>query len=80
MNWLSWWMHSMHRSMMFPAYSEVDPSIAIQVPKTSNAAEHSHSLLHHAIGTDQDLIPGIEKLHLHVRQLKSQYNTIKGMK
>ncbi|KAF8150339.1 hypothetical protein BJ912DRAFT_938259 [Pholiota molesta] len=61
----------------FPSYSEVDPSIAIQVPKTSNAAEHSHSLLHHAIGTDQDLIPGIEKLHLHVRQLESQYNAIK---
>ncbi|KAF8169648.1 hypothetical protein BJ912DRAFT_861971, partial [Pholiota molesta] len=76
-NWLSWWLRPTYRSMIFPAYSMLDPDIAAQVPKTSNPAEHSHSLLHNAVGTDQDLIPGIRKLFLHVKQLESQFNAIK---
>ncbi|KAF8956481.1 hypothetical protein BDZ97DRAFT_1958322 [Flammula alnicola] len=76
-NWLSWWLRPTFRSLIFPAYSSLDPSIAIQVPRTSNPAEHSHSLLHHSVGSDQDLIPGIKKLFLHVKELESQYNSIK---
>lgn len=64
--------------MIFPAYSSLDPDVAIEVPRTSNAAEHSHSLLHNSVGSDQDLIPGIKKLFLHVKELESQFNSIKG--
>ncbi|KAF4612985.1 hypothetical protein D9613_010733 [Agrocybe pediades] len=49
-SWLSWWLRPAFASMIFPAVSSVDPSIAGQVPSTANAAEHSHSLLHHAAG------------------------------
>lgn len=78
-NWLTWWLRPNIRSMIFPVLSSLDPAIAIQVPRTSNAAEHSHSLLHSAVGLDQDLIPGIKKLFLHVKELESQYDSIKGV-
>lgn len=78
MRWLSWWLRPTLRSLIFPAYSSLDPEIAIQVPRTSNAAEHSHSLLHNAVGTDQDLIPGIKRIHLHVKELEAQYSSIHG--
>jgi hypothetical protein len=64
--------------MIFPAQSIVDPSHAQSVPSTSNPAEHQHSLLHHATCIDQDLIPGIQKLFLHVQEIQAQYEVIQG--
>ena len=64
--------------MIFPACSFVDPAVAEQVLFTSNPAEHQHSLLHHAVGVDRDLIPGAKKLFLHVSEIESQYRAIKG--
>ncbi len=78
MKWLTWWLRPTFRSLIFPAYSSLDPAIAIQVPSTSNAAEHSHSLLHRSVGSEQDLIPGIKRIYLHMKELESQYNSIKG--
>jgi hypothetical protein len=77
--WLNWWLRPTIASMIFPVKSYVNPLLANQVPSTSNAAEHQHSLLHHATGTDQDLLPGIEKIYLHVKELELQYNAIQGM-
>jgi len=77
--WLSWWLRPTFASMIFPSQSLVDRAISNQVPSTSNAAEHQHSLLHHAVGTDHDLIPGIQKLFLHVQELERQFSAIKGM-
>ncbi|KAF8957620.1 hypothetical protein BDZ97DRAFT_1924498 [Flammula alnicola] len=71
--WLSWWLRPAFASMIFPAVSAIDRTIADQIPTTSNPVEHQHSLLHHAVGVDQDLIPGIKKLFLHVQELESQY-------
>ena len=76
--WLSWWLHPTFASMIFPACSSVDQNVAEQVPSTTNPAEHRHSLLHHAVGVDQDLIPGVRKIFLHVSQIESQYKAIKG--
>ncbi|KAF9476157.1 hypothetical protein BDN70DRAFT_935258 [Pholiota conissans] len=76
--WLDWWMRPTFRSLIFPAYRTMDPATADKIPKTSNVAEHSHSLLHHSSGsTDQDLILGVKKLYLHVREFESRYNSIK---
>lgn len=77
--WLNWWLRPTVASMIFPARSVVDPVVAASVPSTSNPVEHQHSLLHHATGIDQDLIPGIEKLFLHVQELEAQYNAIEGL-
>jgi hypothetical protein len=76
--WLDWWLHPKFASMIFPARSVVDPNHAQSVPSTSNPAEHQHSLLHHATGIDQDLIPGIRKLFLHVQEIQAQYEAIQG--
>jgi len=76
--WLSWWLRPTFASMIFPSHSAVDRTISNQVPSTSNAAEHHHSLLHHAVGTDHDLIPGIQNLFLHVQELERQFSAIKG--
>ena len=76
--WLNWWLRPTIASMIFPVKSVVDPFLASQVPSTSNPVEHQHSLLHHATGTDQDLLPGIEKMYLHVQELEAQYNAIDG--
>ena len=76
--WLSWWLRPAFASMIFPACSFVDPAVAEQVPSTSNPAEHQDSLLHHAVGVDQDLIPGAKKLFLHISEIESQYRAIKG--
>jgi hypothetical protein len=77
--WLNWWLRPNFASMIFPACSKVNLAVSTQVPSTSNPAEHSHSLLHHAVGTDHDLIPGIKRLFLHVQEIEAQYNAIKGM-
>ncbi|KAF8951007.1 hypothetical protein BDZ97DRAFT_2067954 [Flammula alnicola] len=76
--WLSWWLRPAFASMIFPAVSAIDRTIADQIPTTSNPVEHQHSLLHHAVSVDQDLIPGIKKLFLHVQELESQYSAIKA--
>lgn len=76
--WLSWWLRPTFASMIFPSRSAVDRTISNQVPSTSNAAEHHHSLLHHAVGTDHDLIPGIQNLFLHVQELERQFTAIRG--
>ena len=43
--WLTWWLWPTFASMIFPLCSAVDRTISNQVPSTSNAAEHHHSLL-----------------------------------
>ncbi|KAJ7893655.1 hypothetical protein B0H14DRAFT_2559638 [Mycena olivaceomarginata] len=63
--------------MIFPAKSAVDPEVAAKVPSTSNPIEHQHSLLHHAVGKDQELVPGMEKIFLHVREMEKKYLAIK---
>jgi hypothetical protein len=65
--------------MIFPALSVVNPELADKVPSTTNPIEHQHSLLHHATGTDMDLVQGAENIWLHVRELEKQYDAIKGM-
>ncbi|KAJ6569381.1 hypothetical protein B0H19DRAFT_1066129 [Mycena capillaripes] len=76
-SWLSWWERRPIASMVFPAKSAVTPELAAKVPSTSNPIEHQHSLLHHAVGKDQELLPGLEKLYLHVREMEKKYQAIK---
>jgi hypothetical protein len=76
--WVNWWLRPAIASMIFPALSVVDPELADKVPSTTNAIEHQHSLLHHATGTDMDLVQGAENIWLHVRELEKQYDAIKG--
>jgi hypothetical protein len=77
-NWFAWWERGPIASMIFPAKSAVDPEVAAKVPSTSNPIEHQHSLLHHAVGKDQELVPGMEKIFLHVREMEKKYLAIKG--
>lgn len=77
--WISWWERPHTASMIFPAKSLVSRELAAKVPSTSNPIEHQHSLLHHAVGKDQELLPGIEKLYLHVREMEKKYEAIKGL-
>ncbi|KAF9552183.1 hypothetical protein CPC08DRAFT_728802 [Agrocybe pediades] len=77
-SWLSWWLRPAFASMIFPAVSSMDPNLSTQVPSTANAAEHSHSLLHHASGKNHDLVQGIEMLYLHVEEMEKQHSAIKG--
>lgn len=76
--WLKWWLKPTISSMIFPACRSLDFDVSSRVPKTSNPSEHQHSLLHHAAGTDQDLLPGIKLLYLHVTEIERQYTAIKG--
>jgi hypothetical protein len=71
-NWFAWWERGPIASMVFPAKSAVDPEVAAKVPSTSNPIEHQHSLLHHAVGKDQELVPGMEKIFLHVREMEKK--------
>jgi hypothetical protein len=77
-HWLSWWERGPIASMIFPAKSSVDRELAAKAPSDTNPIEHQHSLLHHAVGKDQELVPGIEKLFLHMREMEHKYNAIKG--
>jgi hypothetical protein len=77
--WINWWLRPPIASMIFPALSVVNPELADKVPSTTNPIEHQHSLLHHATGTDMDLVQGAENIWLHVRELEKQYDAIKGM-
>ncbi|KAF8160548.1 hypothetical protein K438DRAFT_1985650 [Mycena galopus ATCC 62051] len=76
-NWISWWERRPIASMIFPAKSAVAPELAGKVPSTSNPVEHQHSLFHHAVGTDQEIVPGIEKIFLHVREMEKKHMAIK---
>ncbi|KAF6745226.1 hypothetical protein DFP72DRAFT_1077676 [Ephemerocybe angulata] len=76
--WLSWWLQPAIIGMVFPAKSSVNPEVAEQVPSTSNAAEHTHSHLNHAVGPRNELIEGIKKLHLHVKRFESEYTAVRS--
>jgi hypothetical protein len=76
--WLKWWLRPANASMIFPAKRAISQEDSEATPNTSNPIEHRFSLLHRATGTEQDLIPGIKKLHLHAEELHQQYLAIKG--
>ena len=76
--WLQWWLRPANTSMIFPAKRARSQEDSKATLNTSNPIEHQFSLLHHAPGTEQDLIPGIKKLHLHAEELHQQYLAIKG--
>lgn len=77
--WLDWWHRRKASEMIFPASrADADDFRATEIPRTSNPIETQHSLLHHATGTDHDLVPGIEALFRHVKQLEKQYNAALG--
>ncbi|KAK7012998.1 hypothetical protein R3P38DRAFT_3581609 [Favolaschia claudopus] len=77
-NWFRWWERAPIMSMIFRSKSAVSPEMAAKVPSTTNPIEHQHSLLHHSVGKEQELVPGIEKLYLHVREMEKKYLAIKG--
>ncbi|KAK7051728.1 hypothetical protein R3P38DRAFT_3255060 [Favolaschia claudopus] len=77
-NWFRWWERGPIMSMIFRSKSAVSPEMAARVPSTTNPIEHQHSLLHHSVGKDQEIVPGIEKLYLHVREMEKKYLAIKG--
>jgi hypothetical protein len=78
-NWISWWERRPIASMIFPAKSAVNPELVTKVPSTSNPIEHQHSLLHHAVGKHQELVPGLEKIYMHVREMEKKHMAIKGL-
>ncbi|KAK7047011.1 hypothetical protein R3P38DRAFT_3423671 [Favolaschia claudopus] len=77
-NWFSWWERGPIAAMIFPVKRSVPPELVARVPSTTNPIEHQHSLLHHGVGKDQELAPGIEKLYLHVREMEKKSRAIKG--
>ncbi|KAJ6465938.1 hypothetical protein C8R47DRAFT_45502 [Mycena vitilis] len=77
--WVNWWLRPATASMIFPALSVVDPELADKAPSTTNPIEHQHSLLHHATGTDMDLVQGGDAIFLHVREMEKQYKAIQGI-
>jgi hypothetical protein len=77
--WLKWWLHPANASMIFAAKCTMSEGVSDATPTTSNPIEHQFSPLHCAISTNQDLILGIKKLHLHMDELHNQYLAIKGM-
>ncbi|KAF8516236.1 hypothetical protein JB92DRAFT_3311114 [Gautieria morchelliformis] len=77
--WLNWWLQPAVACMIFPCHRKVDNDVFAEVPHTSNPVEARHSLLHHATGINHDLIGGLERLYLHVRQLEGQYHAVKGI-
>jgi hypothetical protein len=76
--WLVWWPCPANASMIFPARRTMSKEVDDATPNTSNPIKHCFSLLHHATRTEQDLIPGIKKLHLHVEGLCEQHSATKG--
>ncbi|KAK6974106.1 hypothetical protein R3P38DRAFT_3335892 [Favolaschia claudopus] len=75
-NWFSWWDRGSVAAMIFPARRTVPSELVRKVPSTTNPIEHQHSLLHHGVGKHQELIPGIEKLYLHVREMEKKHTAI----
>ena len=79
-SWINWWENPRISQIVFPACRPTQNDFRqSEVPQTSNPIETQHSLLHHATGTRYDLIPGIEALFRHVRQLQTQFQAAKGM-
>ncbi|KAI0742532.1 hypothetical protein C8Q80DRAFT_1122786 [Daedaleopsis nitida] len=78
--WIDWWARPKIATMIFPACRGIiDYDFReSEVPLTSNPIETQHSLLHHATGTQYDLIPGIEALVRHAKQLQAQYDAAKA--
>ncbi|KAH6891541.1 hypothetical protein BKA70DRAFT_1119941, partial [Coprinopsis sp. MPI-PUGE-AT-0042] len=76
--WLRWWLQPKIACMAFRAKSKMAEDIRSMVPKTSNPVEHQHSLLNHAVGTQNDLFEGIEKLFKHVNELEAQHLPFKN--
>lgn len=77
--WLDWWYRRKASEMIFPASRvDADDFRSTDIPRTSNPIETQHSLLHHATGTDHDLLSGFEALFRHVKQLEKQYNAALG--
>ncbi|KAI0085310.1 hypothetical protein BDY19DRAFT_996853 [Irpex rosettiformis] len=74
--WLSWWLAKPIASMIFPAKRSMSTALARELPNTSNPVENRHSQLHHATGVHQDIVTGLRKLFLHVKQLESQFKSI----
>ncbi|KAF7973102.1 hypothetical protein HWV62_16208 [Athelia sp. TMB] len=56
----------------------MDLKLSLQMPYTTNGIEHVHSLSHRAIGIDQELVPGIKKLHLFIEKTHTEYLAIKA--
>ncbi|RXW12307.1 hypothetical protein EST38_g13547 [Candolleomyces aberdarensis] len=75
-NWLSWWLRPTIMNMIFPAMSTVNPAVCAQAPWTTNAAEASHSHIHHALGSHNDLLEGIKKTYLYVKDMEREYDAI----
>ena len=76
--WLGWWLRPSHIGMIFPSMSAVDPAVRAQVPHTSNAVEHIHSLLNQAVGKDNTLMDGIMKIFRFVKKFESDDAAIHG--
>lgn len=77
--WTDWWIRQDVARMVFPCVRDTNvESHAHEVPRTSNAVENQHSLLHHATGRHHDLIAGIQNLFLHIQELKLQYAAVQG--
>ncbi|EIM79531.1 uncharacterized protein STEHIDRAFT_116440 [Stereum hirsutum FP-91666 SS1] len=76
--WLAWWLRASVRTMAFPCHSVSDPEDLDQTPNNSNPVETQHSLLHHAVGTDHDLIPGVQNLYLHAKEMEKRTKSIEG--
>ncbi|CAL1699121.1 unnamed protein product [Somion occarium] len=75
--WMDWWMRPTVMGMIFPAKRTMNSTVASEVPHTSNPIETQHSLLHHASGKDQDLIPGIQNIFLHMQERENHHRAIK---
>ncbi|KAJ3552568.1 hypothetical protein NM688_g4086 [Phlebia brevispora] len=74
--WMKWWMHDKIASMTFPAMRQMDEKLANDIPHTSNPIEALHSLLHHALGTNHDVIAGVEKLGKFIQELQTKSTAI----
>lgn len=77
--WIDWWLQGNIAPMIFPARSTLNADVRKQVPKTSNAAEHQHSLLNRAVGGANDLVVGAQKLLRHVSERQQVHSAIEGI-
>ncbi|KAH6906610.1 hypothetical protein BKA70DRAFT_1401368 [Coprinopsis sp. MPI-PUGE-AT-0042] len=75
-NWITWWLRPAFSKMIFPACKTMDPDVETQIPKTSNPIEGQHHLLHHGVGTDHELIPGIERLCDFCHEFELRFDAI----
>ncbi|KAH6913743.1 hypothetical protein BKA70DRAFT_1518446 [Coprinopsis sp. MPI-PUGE-AT-0042] len=75
--WLRWWLQPKIACMAFRSKSKMAEDIRSMVPETSNPVEHQHSLLNHAVGTQNDLFEGIGKLFKHINELEAQHRAVR---